>query len=87
VVSRGGRPDLAGDYLSSVQAPVRLVVGSRDEVVLELNRQACEQLRVHRRLDVVAGAGHLFEEPGAMEEVARLAGEWFTLQLATSAVG
>jgi putative phosphoribosyl transferase len=87
VVSRGGRPDLAGDHLTSVRAPTELIVGGRDEVVLELNREACERLRVDRRLEVVPGADHLFEEPGAMEEVARLAGEWFTLHLASSAVG
>ena len=87
VVSRGGRPDLAGDHLTSVRAPTELIVGSRDEVVLELNREACERLRVARRLEIVPGAGHLFEEPGAMEEVARLAGEWFDLHLAASAVG
>jgi putative phosphoribosyl transferase len=81
VVSRGGRPDLAGDALARVQAPTLLVVGGRDDVVLELNRQACERLAVPCHLEVVPGATHLFEEPGALEEVARLAGDWFTRHL------
>jgi putative phosphoribosyl transferase len=77
VVSRGGRPDLAGPALPRVQAPTLLVVGGADEVVLDLNRQALEQLRCEARLEVVAGATHLFEEPGALERVADLAGAWF----------
>jgi putative phosphoribosyl transferase len=81
VVSRGGRPDLAGDALPQVQAPTLLIVGSRDEQVVELNRQAHERLRCERRLEIVPGATHLFEEPGALDEVARLAGDWFVAHL------
>lgn len=77
VVSRGGRPDLAGPALGQVEAPTLLVVGSHDDVVLELNRQAQTQLRCESELSVVPGATHLFEEPGALEEVARLARSWF----------
>ena len=83
VVSRGGRPDLAGEHLSYVEAPTLLIVGSLDEVVVELNRDAYERLSGERRLEVVRGAGHLFEEPGALEEVTRLAGDWFSEHLAT----
>ncbi|MFE2755138.1 dienelactone hydrolase family protein [Actinosynnema sp. NPDC059335] len=77
VVSRGGRPDLAGSALARVRAPTLLVVGGRDEQVLELNREAAERLVAPRRLEVVEGATHLFEEPGALEAVAELAGRWF----------
>lgn len=77
VVSRGGRPDLAGPSLGLVQAPTLLVVGGRDRMVLELNRSAAEQLAVEHRLEVVPGATHLFEEPGALERVAALAADWF----------
>src|SRR5438105_719964 len=73
VVSRGGRPDLAGAALAAVRAPTLLIVGSRDETVLELNRQAYEQLRCERRLEVVAGASHPFQEPGTLEQAADLA--------------
>ena len=76
VVSRGGRPDLAGAALGDVQAPTLLIVGGADPEVLTLNRQAFEALRCEKRLSVVPGATHLFEEPGALEEVARLAGTW-----------
>jgi len=82
VVSRGGRPDLAGPALPRVQAPTLLIVGGNDTVVLGLNRQALEQLRCEKRLVVVPGATHLFEEPGTLEEVARLAREWFKRHLA-----
>jgi len=78
VVSRGGRPDLAGPALRDVQAPTLLIVGSRDGVVIELNRQAFDQLRVEKEMVLVRGATHLFEEPGALEEVSRLATEWFS---------
>ncbi|MFF6787779.1 phosphoribosyltransferase family protein [Streptomyces filamentosus] len=78
VVSRGGRPDLAGERLGRVRAPTLLIVGGADEPVLDLNRRALELLRCERRLEVVPGAGHLFEEPGALEEVAALATAWFT---------
>ncbi|WP_373295930.1 dienelactone hydrolase family protein [Streptomyces roseolilacinus] len=77
VVSRGGRPDLAGDALARVAAPVLLVVGGEDPEVLRLNREAAERLRVPYRVEVVPGAGHLFEEPGALDHVVRVAREWF----------
>ena len=77
VVSRGGRPDLAGEALGYVKAATLLVVGERDEEVLRLNEQAYAQLRCEKSLAVVPHATHLFEEPGALEEVARLAGDWF----------
>jgi putative phosphoribosyl transferase len=84
VVSRGGRPDLAGDALSRVTAPTLLIVGGRDEVVIELNREASERMTAcaERRLEIVPGATHLFEEPGALEKVAGLARDWFTRHLA-----
>jgi putative phosphoribosyl transferase len=81
VVSRGGRPDLAGEYLRSVRAPTLLIVGSLDTVVLELNRAAMRQLGGEVRLEIVEGATHLFGEPGALEQVARLARDWFTRHL------
>lgn len=83
IVSRGGRPDLAGEALPSVQAPTLLLVGGEDHVVLELNRQALEALPegLIKRLQVVPGATHLFEEPGALEQVARHARNWFELHL------
>ena len=81
VVSRGGRPDLAGDALSQVTAPTLLIVGGNDLPVIELNRQAAQQMRVEPKLKIVLGASHLFEEPGALEQVARLAADWFTLHL------
>jgi putative phosphoribosyl transferase len=81
VVSRGGRPDLAGPALDRVSAPTLLIVGGADPQVLTLNRQAAERLAAPHRLEVVPGAGHLFEEPGALEEVARLAGAWFSTHL------
>ena len=77
IVSRGGRPDLAGEALSSVQAPTLLIVGERDPDVLELNREAQRHLPLASRLAVVAGAGHLFEEAGALDDVTRLARDWF----------
>jgi putative phosphoribosyl transferase len=81
VVSRGGRPDLAGDALERVQAPTLLIVGSRDEVVLRLNREAASRMRAHEELVEVPGATHLFDEPGTLEQVARLAAEWFERHL------
>jgi putative phosphoribosyl transferase len=81
VVSRGGRPDLAGSRLPGVRAPTLLIVGGRDTTVLDLNRQARTALRCENRLEVVPGATHLFEEPGALEEVAELARDWFTAHL------
>ncbi|GHF08289.1 MULTISPECIES: alpha/beta family hydrolase [Streptomyces] len=85
VVSRGGRPDLAGPQLGRVRAPTLLIVGGRDETVLDLNREAAQQLRCEHRLTVVPGATHLFEEPGALDAVAELARDWFTSHLAPSA--
>lgn len=77
VVSRGGRTDLAGAALSQVRAPTLQIVGAQDPVVLELNDQSSQALQCEQQLEIVAGATHLFEEPGALEEVARLAGDWF----------
>lgn len=77
VVSRGGRPDLADEALEHVQAPTLLIVGGRDEQVLELNRQAAARTSAPVRIEVVPGATHLFEEPGALQRVAELAGDWF----------
>jgi putative phosphoribosyl transferase len=83
VVSRGGRADLAGqEVLGRVRAPVLLIVGGRDGTVLRLNEEAAGRLRAAHRLHVVPGATHLFEEPGALEEVAALAAEWFVRHLA-----
>jgi putative phosphoribosyl transferase len=77
VVSRGGRPDLAGDALARVQSPTLLIVGGHDEVVIRLNEEALAELRCKKELKIVPGATHLFEEPGALETVARLAADWF----------
>jgi putative phosphoribosyl transferase len=77
IVSRGGRPDLAMDYLDQVTAPTLLIVGGRDYPVIPLNQQAYEKLKAPKELVIVHGATHLFEEPGALEEVAKLAAEWF----------
>jgi putative phosphoribosyl transferase len=82
VVSRGGRPDLAGDALERVEAPTLAIVGGNDPVVLELNRQALARMHCPKQLHVIPGAGHLFQEPGALEEVARLAQGWFLRSLA-----
>ena len=81
IVSRGGRPDLAGNALSVVRAPTLLIVGGDDMPVIELNQQAYDQLRCTKELTVVPGATHLFEEPGTLEEVARLAAGWFKRHL------
>lgn len=81
VVSRGGRPDLAGEWLSLVNAPTLLIVGARDTAVLGLNQLALEQLRCPKRLAVVPGATHLFMEEGAMERVSDLACNWFSHHL------
>jgi pimeloyl-ACP methyl ester carboxylesterase len=77
VVSRGGRPDLAGADLAAVRAPTLLIVGGRDETVLTLNRRAAESLQCETSLEIVPGATHLFEERGALEQVTALAIEWF----------
>ncbi len=81
VVSRGGRPDLADAVLGRVKAPTLLIVGQRDVQVLGLNQQALSRLTVEKALEIVPGATHLFEEPGALDEVARLAALWFTRHL------
>ncbi len=82
VVSRGGRPDLAGDALPLVRAPTLLIVGGRDEQVIELNRQAMARMRAPVKLEIIPGATHLFEESGTLEQVARLARDWFVRYLA-----
>ena len=84
VVSRGGRPDLAGDALPRVKAPTQLIVGGEDRQVIALNRQASALLHGEHRIDIVPGATHLFEEPGTLEEVARLACSWFARHLTDS---
>jgi putative phosphoribosyl transferase len=87
VVSRGGRPDLAGPYLPEVQAPVLLIVGGDDTPVLELNRQALSRLRARSRLEIIPGATHLFEEAGALERVADRARDWFEQYLVREPAG
>jgi putative phosphoribosyl transferase len=82
VVSRGGRPDLAGDALPKVQAPTLLVVGGNDDIVIELNEMARDRMRCEVKLEIVPGATHLFEEPGALEKVAKLASDWFANHIA-----
>ena len=77
VVSRGERPDLAGDALAKVQVPTLLVVGENDDIVIELNEMARDQMRCEVKLEIIPGATHLFEEPGALEKVAKLASDWF----------
>jgi putative phosphoribosyl transferase len=87
VVSRGGRPDLAGDALPRVAAATLLIVGGLDEVVLGLNRRALERMTAQKRLEIVPGATHLFEEAGALERVAALASDWFNHYLTTTTSG
>jgi putative phosphoribosyl transferase len=77
VVSRGGRPDLAGNALPKVQAPTLLIVGGNDNIVIELNEMARDQMRCEVRVEIIPGATHLFEEAGALEQVAKLASDWF----------
>jgi putative phosphoribosyl transferase len=85
IVSRGGRPDLAGDdALRAVRAPTLLLVGERDQQVLELNRSAQTRMTADCRLVLIPRAGHLFEEPGALDQVAQLAGDWFTCHFRTN---
>jgi len=81
VVSRGGRPDLAGEALPLVKAPTLLIVGGLDYPVIEMNREAYARLRCEKELKIVPGATHLFEEPGTLEEVSRLAADWFQKHL------
>lgn len=81
IVSRGGRADLAGDYLRLVSQPTLLIVGERDPVVIELNRRAVQMINAETRLEIVPGASHLFEEPGALKQVARLTRDWFVRYL------
>lgn len=81
VVSRGGRPDLAGSALAEVRAPTLLIVGGKDQEVLALNRRALTQLACEARLEIVPGATHLFEEPGALDQVASVAAKWFVRHL------
>lgn len=81
VVSRGGRPDLAEDALPHVEVPTLLIVGGDDRPVIQVNRRALRMLRTRKRLETIPGAGHLFEEPGALERVADLAGDWFLTHL------
>ncbi len=85
IVSRGGRPDLAGPALIKVRAPTLLLVGGDDGPVIKLNQKALAQLQVEKRLDIIPGATHLFEEPGALEEVASLARQWFEHYLSPAA--
>jgi putative phosphoribosyl transferase len=85
VVSRGGRPDLAAPVLDRVRAPTLLIVGGNDTIVIGMNRQALARLNVEKELVIVPGATHLFEEPGALEQVARLAGDWFVRHLTPAA--
>jgi pimeloyl-ACP methyl ester carboxylesterase len=81
VVSRGGRPDLAGEALARLKAPTLLIVGGYDEPVIDLNRQAMRQMHAHVELEIVPGATHLFEEPGTLDQVADLAASWFARYL------
>ena len=81
VVSRGGRPDLAGEFVRLVRAPILLIVGENDEAVIDINRRAMERTAAQIQLTIVPGATHLFQEPGALEQVARLAKDWFVRHL------
>ena len=83
VVSRGGRPDLAGEALPKVQAPTLLIVGGNDDIVIELNEQARDRMRCEVKLEIIPGATHLFEEPGTLEKVAKLASDWFVKHMGT----
>ena len=84
VVSRGGRPDLAGDALPQVKSPTLLIVGGLDYPVIEMNEAALAQMRCEKQLEIVPGATHLFEEPGTLEQVADLAAEWFQRHLVSA---
>jgi putative phosphoribosyl transferase len=87
VVSRGGRPDLAGDALPKVKAPTTLIVGGNDDIVIELNEMARNQMRCEVKLEIVPGATHLFEEPDALEKVAKLASDWFVNHIGPGSAG
>ena len=87
IVSRGGRPDLAGERLAAVRAPTLLIVGGEDGVVVDLNRESFERLQCEKSLSIVPGATHLFEEPGALEQVMVLARDWFARHFATLRAG
>jgi putative phosphoribosyl transferase len=84
VVSRGGRPDLADEALPKVQAPTLLIVGANDDIVIELNEQARDRMRCEVKLEIIPGATHLFEEPGALERVAKLASDWFVKNIGST---
>jgi len=84
VVSRGGRPDLAGEALPKVQAPTLLIVGGNDDIVIELNEQARDRMRCEVKLEIIPGATHLFEEPGSLEKVATLASDWFAKHIGSA---
>jgi len=84
VVSRGGRPDLAGEALPKVQAPTLLIVGGNDGIVIELNEQARDRMRCDVKLEIIPGATHLFEEPGTLEKVAQLASDWFAKHIGSA---
>ncbi|MFZ3136110.1 MAG: dienelactone hydrolase family protein [Thermodesulfovibrionales bacterium] len=84
VVSRGGRPDLAGNALGKVIAPTLLIVGGEDRIVIELNKTAFDMIKAEKQLKIIPGATHLFEEPGTLEEAAHLASEWFKKYLITA---
>lgn len=86
VVSRSGRPDLAASALDRVQSPTLLIVGGLDDIVIDFNREAYGRLKAEKHLVIVPGATHLFEEPGTLQEVARLAGNWFTRYLGINRV-
>ncbi len=81
MVSRGGRPDLADGHLAAVRAPTLLIVGERDEAVIRMNREAAGTMQCENELKIVPGASHLFEEPGALDQVAELARDWFSRHL------
>lgn len=87
VVSRGGRPDLAGDGLLKVKAPTLLIVGGKDDIVIELNEQARDRMRGEVKLEIVPDATHLFEEPGTLEKVAQLASDWFVNHMGAGRAG
>ncbi len=87
IVSRGGRPDLAMSYLGMVKAPTLLIVGGNDDVVIDLNKQAFYNMRCEKEMEIIPGATHLFEEPGTLEAVAKLAARWFRKHLVAKARG